>query len=165
MVAQIANTTTAGGTNVHLEDYIESYRRQFSANLDDYNDRIDALLKLFEKNLETVEIQKHLLLDRIRQTDERLFPLELLNVESKECVSKHRNDMPSSATTQDDISECLKTAKYQLRDIGTEPRQLLKALNNYYSNNFEKSISSCLANVNTPFTCIEKEVSKNLYIR
>uniref|UniRef100_A0A1B0GG99 Uncharacterized protein n=1 Tax=Glossina morsitans morsitans TaxID=37546 RepID=A0A1B0GG99_GLOMM len=66
--------------------------------------------------------------------------------------------MPSSATTQDDISECLKTAKYQLRDIGTGPRQLLKALNNYYSNNFEKSISSCLAEVNTPFTCIEEEI-------
>uniref|UniRef100_A0A1A9VUU2 Protein TsetseEP domain-containing protein n=1 Tax=Glossina austeni TaxID=7395 RepID=A0A1A9VUU2_GLOAU len=159
VVTQIANTT-AGGTNVHLEDYIESYRRQFTANLDDYNNRIDALHKLFERNLETVEIQKHLLLDRIRQTDEGLFPLELLNVQNKKCVSKHRNEIPSSAGTQDDISKCLETAKYQLRDIGTEPRQLLKALNNYYSNNFEKSISSCLAEANTPFTCVEGEILK-----
>ncbi|KAL9900635.1 uncharacterized protein ACN427_007762 [Glossina fuscipes fuscipes] len=157
VATEIANTTP-GNTKVSLEDYLESHRRQFAAHLDDYNNRIDALHKLFEKNLETIEIQKQLLLDRIRQAEERLFPLELLNEQSKKCVSKYRNDMPNSARTQDDISECLDVAKYQVRVIGTEPRELLKTLNNYYANNFEKSISNCLAEVNTPYTCIEEQI-------
>uniref|UniRef100_A0A1A9X171 Protein TsetseEP domain-containing protein n=1 Tax=Glossina brevipalpis TaxID=37001 RepID=A0A1A9X171_9MUSC len=152
------DNSTSGNTSVSLEDYVESYRRQFTTYIEDHNNRVDALHKLYEKNLESVEIQKQFLLDRIRQAEEHLFPLELLNSQSKKCVSKYRNEMPNSGRAQSDISECLEAARYQLKEIGADPRRTVKILENYYSKIFEESATNCLAEVNTPFKCVEEEI-------
>lgn len=104
---------------------------------------MEIFKQTYAASLNTIDTKLDMLIESLRQNDEKLNPLLVLSDSSKICVNKYRSPIPTIYSTKTRITNCITTATNKLTSLLTNPLNTRNSLDNYYKNTFEKEITNC----------------------
>ncbi|XP_067616792.1 uncharacterized protein [Eurosta solidaginis] len=146
------------------DDYVNENRRQYNATLQSFMDKIAEINKSLEDQVTALDKQKELLLKQIKETNERLEPLEHLDETSKFCVQKYKAELPYGDTVKASIESCFTNARASYASVVSELQLDYTNLLNYYNVDFQNALTSCsksFANPSGNYTnCVLAVVSR-----
>ncbi|XP_013115474.2 uncharacterized protein LOC106093046 [Stomoxys calcitrans] len=142
-------------TTTHLDAYIEANRRHHNAILQDYENRMEMFETNYNESLKTIDIQLEFLVNAIRENEEALNTLELLNELNKECVNKYKPSLPEEEVTKALVQSCSYSAYKRLPSLEEDLMETRMNLKDYYARTFETDVTLC-----DNETCVNNVVSK-----
>lgn len=164
---QLATTNNSNST-IRTEDYISLNKQQYDRNLQELDVQLEIFKQNYAASLETINIQRDMLLDTMQQNEEKLNPLLVLSDLSKKCVNKYRSKIPTIAATKTKINSCVSTASNRLQSLLAQPTSSRNSLDNYYKNTFDRRVANCKASYsNKPLNytiCVTDVVSQDKII-
>ncbi|XP_067616795.1 uncharacterized protein [Eurosta solidaginis] len=140
---QLTDETGAFNVSTKADDYINQNRRQYNATLQNFLDQIADINTSLENQVTSLDKQKELLLKQIKETNERLQPLEGLNAQAEFCVQKYEAELPYADIVKANIESCFATARGSYAGIVSQLNVLYSNLLNYYNADFRNALLTC----------------------
>ncbi|XP_067616794.1 uncharacterized protein [Eurosta solidaginis] len=140
---QLTDETGTYNVSTKADDYINENRRQYNATLQTFLDQINDINKSIEDQVIPLDKQKDLLLKQIRETNERLLPLEGLNSRSEYCVQQYKAELPYADIIKANIETCLTGARGTYASIVSQLNVLYSNLLNYYNADLRNALLTC----------------------
>ncbi|XP_005190979.3 uncharacterized protein LOC101900116 [Musca domestica] len=143
VAASTAQNSTTNVTTIRIDDYIAANKRNFENTIRDCNYKLLAFEELYNGRLDTIDIQKDLLVDTLRSNNERLSTLAFLSDSSKSCVNKYQNSLPTEYNVTVTIQNCTSSAKNAYRTLVTDARETRSNLEYYYDVTLNEELKKC----------------------
>ncbi|KAM7361040.1 uncharacterized protein ACRADG_009373 [Cochliomyia hominivorax] len=140
---QLATTNNGNLTITHIDNYVATNRRQYDRNILDFDTQMDNFKQNYAASLDTINMERDMIILSINQNEEKLKPLEVISDLSRKCVTKYRPFLPSAAKTKTQIDECVSTASRKVNSLLSAPFSTRNTLDSYYRTNFDQKAAYC----------------------
>lgn len=128
------------------DDYVRQNQRQYAANIAWMDMRLADFKACYERELGVLTNQQILLIPKLQEVDNKLYPLEVLDDFHKHCVQKYSWKLAAPSSTQLTITNCVQTAINSFYSYSNQPTNYRNTLNNYYNINLVNALNLCKKN-------------------
>uniref|UniRef100_A0A1A9VUU0 Uncharacterized protein n=1 Tax=Glossina austeni TaxID=7395 RepID=A0A1A9VUU0_GLOAU len=156
-----------------VDNYILQHQRQFEQQLKDIDRQLDDFRNSYVLRLSVIEAYDQIVADKLKEMENKFYPLEMLNEVNDFCVEKYRDKIPIAHSVKSHLKECMRKASSALSTMLKNPEDTLKNMRNHFIkttdtyfitnlNNFLNQINSagCMANTkfDEAFDCYSAQV-------
>uniref|UniRef100_A0A1B0BQV0 Uncharacterized protein n=1 Tax=Glossina palpalis gambiensis TaxID=67801 RepID=A0A1B0BQV0_9MUSC len=145
-----------------VDNYILQHQRQFEQQLKDIDRQLEDFRSSYALRLSVIEAYDQIVADKLKEMENKFYPLEMLNEVNDFCVEKYRDKIPIAHTVKSNLKESMRKASSALSAMVKNPEDTLKNMRNHFIkatdtyfitnlNNFLNQMNSAACMANTKF--------------
>ncbi|KAL9898871.1 uncharacterized protein ACN427_006808 [Glossina fuscipes fuscipes] len=126
-----------------VDNYILQHQRQFEQQLKDIDRQLEDFRSSYALRLSVIEAYDQIVADKLKEMENKFYPLEMLNEVNDFCVEKYRDKIPIAHSVKSNLKESMRKASSALSAIVKNPEDTLKNMRNHFVAQFTNGIKEC----------------------
>uniref|UniRef100_A0A1B0ACM6 Secreted protein n=1 Tax=Glossina pallidipes TaxID=7398 RepID=A0A1B0ACM6_GLOPL len=160
-----ANESKEFNETLTIDTYIEFYKRQHSARIRNFKNRLRAFMSIYENKIELIREQERFLYYHRQFLESNLYTMEYLSGLNKHCIARYRGNVPSVTSIRQTMELCVEMAKDNSKNLLNNAQQTVDHLNEYYETTFLNAAAKIRTMKNDGLALLDDEVLKaNEYV-
>uniref|UniRef100_A0A1A9VUU1 Uncharacterized protein n=1 Tax=Glossina austeni TaxID=7395 RepID=A0A1A9VUU1_GLOAU len=131
-----ANGSKELNETLTIDTYIEFYKRQHSARIRNFKNRLRAFMSVYENKIELIREQERFLYRHMQFLESNLYTMEYLSGLNKYCIARYRGNVPSVTSIKQTMQLCVEMAKDNAKNLLNDAQRTIDHLNEYYETTF-----------------------------
>uniref|UniRef100_A0A1B0ACM9 Uncharacterized protein n=1 Tax=Glossina pallidipes TaxID=7398 RepID=A0A1B0ACM9_GLOPL len=123
-----------------VDNYILQHQRQFEQQLKDIDQQLEDFRNSYTLRLSVIEAYDQIVADKLKEMENKFYPLEMLNEVNDFCVEKYRDKIPIAHSVKSHLKECMRKSSSALSAMLKNPEDTLKNMRNHFVAQFSNGI-------------------------